>query len=221
MSPRTGQVHAPVFVCPLAILGRLLAGGTTHSNNSNVFVARHGFSAAIEQFAIDDCDGDRVPDVASVQSVSSNLPGTNYIVQLQFGSAKRRSICLTAHWGDVRIVPRDVNGDRIPDLIITSAWTEEPYGVLINDGKGSFSRVDPSSVQALHRKSTQPLSRSRPQPSEKAATSPRSAERGFAKAKCIGHCRPKGLVHRFDSVSVRCPLLVSLPGHAPPTPVLL
>lgn len=214
-----GQVCPARFVSPLTLLGLLISGATRRSNNSKV--AGDTLPVPIDPFAIDDFDGDLAPDIASVHPVSSNFSGTNHIVQLEFGSGKRRSICLTAHWGDVRIVARDVNSDRIPDLIIASAWTEEPYAALINDGKRGFSRVDPSSVQALHWQSTQRLSRPRPQPSETAATSLPSAERGFAKAKCIGHSRKKGFVHRPDSVSVRCPLLVSLPGHAPPTPVLL
>lgn len=222
IAERTGQVHAPLFVCLLVLLGLLRGGGTARSNDSNAFVAGHGLPPAMDPFAIDDFDGDLAPDIASVQPISSNSSGTSYLIQLQFGSGKRLSISLTAPWGDVRIVARDVNGDRIPDLIISSARTEEPYAVLINDGNGAFSRVDPSSVQALHRKSKQTLSWSRPLPSETAATSPPSAERDFAKAKCIGHSRAtKGLVHRPNSVSIRCPLLVSLPGHAPPTPALL
>lgn len=217
----TGQDHA-LLVCLLALLGLLIGGGTARSNNSSVFAAGYGLPAAMDPFAIDDFDGDLAPDIASVQLVSSNSSGSNYLIQLQFGSGKRLSIGLTAPRGDVRILARDVNGDRFPDLIIRSAWTEEPYAVLINDGNGTFSRVDPSSVQALHRKSKQRLSWPRPQPSETAATSPPSAERDFAKAKWIGRPRSaKGLVHRPDSASTRCPLLVSLPGHAPPTPALL
>jgi hypothetical protein len=222
IAERTGQVHAPLFVCLLVLLGLLLGGGTARSNNSNVFVAGHALPAAMDPFAIDDFDGDLAPDIASVQPISSNSSGTSYLIQLQFGSGKRLSIRLTAPWGDVRIVARDVNGDRIPDLIISSGLTEEPYAVLINDGNGAFSRVDLSAVLALHLKSKQRLSWPRPQPSETAATSPPSAERDFAKAKWIGRPRArKGLVHRPDSVSIHCPLLVSLPGHAPPTPALL
>ena len=222
VAKRTGQVHAPPFVCLLSLLGLLIGGATTRPNYSIVFVAGHGLPAAIGPFAIDDFDGDLTPDIASVQPISNNSSGTNYIVQLQFGSGERRSIRLTAPWSHVRIVARDVNGDRVPDLIISSAWTEQPYAVLINDGNGAFSTVDLSSVQTFPRKSKHGLKGPRPPPSETAATSPPSAEPGFAKTKCVGHSRPtKGLVHRSDSVSRRCPLLVSLPGHAPPTLALL
>jgi len=219
IAERTGQVHVGLFVGLLALLGLLIGGANTRANDTKVFIGGHGLLTAMDTFAIDDFDGDPAPDIASV---SSNSSGTNYIVQLQFGSGKRRSIYLAAPGRDVRIVARDVNGDRIPDLIIRSAWTEEPYAVLINEGNGAFSRVDPSSVQALSRESKPSLSWPRPQPLETAASSPSSGEWGFAKTKCTGHtCSTKRLIYRPNSISVRCPLLVSLPGHAPPRPALL
>lgn len=217
IAKRTGQVHVGLFVCVLALLGLLLGGGNTHADDSRVFAGGHGFLAANDTFAIDDFDGDLAPDIASVRPVSSGSSGSNYLVQLQFGSGKRRSICLAAHGRDVRIVARDVNGDRIPDLIISSAWSEEPYAVLINKGNGTFSPVDPSSVQALSRESKQSLSCLRPQLLETAATSPSSGGWGFAKTKCTGHTySTKRLVYLRNSILVRCSLLVSLPGHAPP-----
>jgi hypothetical protein len=224
MAERTGPVLVGLFVSLFALLGVLIAPANTRASDSQVFAAGHGLPAAIRAFAIDDFDGDRAPDTASVQPVSSTSSGTNYMVQLQFGSGERRSISLSlaARSPDVRIVARDVNGDRIPDLIITSGWTEDPYAVLINDGKGVFSLVDPSLVQALPWESKQSLSCPRPQLSETAARSPSFGERGCAKTKCTGHtCSTKRLVHRPNSILVRCPLLVSLPGHAPPRPALV
>jgi len=216
IADRTGQVHVGLFVCLLALLGLFIGGGNTHADDSRVFAAGHGFLAANDTFAIDDFDGDLAPDIASVQSVSSDSSGWNYLVQLQFGSGERRSIWLASYGRDVRIVARDVNGDGIPDLIIRSAWSEEPYAVLINEGNGAFSPVDPSSVQALS-ESRRSLGCPRPRPSETAATPPSSGERGFAKTKCTGHtCSTKRSVYQRNSILVRCPLLVSLPGHAPP-----
>jgi len=141
ISERTGQVHVALFVCLLALLGPLIGGANTRANDSQGFAAGHGLLAANDRFAIDDFDGDLAPDIAIVQPVSSNSSGTKYIVQLQFGSGQRRSICLAAHWRDVRIVARDVNGDRIPNLILSSAWSEEPYAVLTNEGNSAFHRL--------------------------------------------------------------------------------
>lgn len=173
-------------------------------------------------FAIDDCDGGLPADIASVQPVSTNSSRTNYVVRPQFGSGERRSIGLVAHWRDVRIVARDVNGDRIPGLIVSSAWSEEPYAVLISERNGAFSPVDPSSVKALSRESKRSLDWPQPRPSETAATSPSYGERDCAKTKCTGHtCPTNCLVFRPNSILVRCPLLVSLPGHAPPRPALV
>jgi hypothetical protein len=217
IAERTGQVHVGLLVCLVALLGLLIGGGNTHADDSRVFAGGQGLLAANDAFAIDDFDGDLAPDIASVQSLSCDSSSSNYLVQLQFGSGERRSICLAAHGRDVRIVARDVNGDRIPDLIISSAWSEEPYAVLINEGNGAFSPVDPSSVQALSRESKHSLGGPRPQPSETPATSPSSGEWGFAKTKCTGHtCSTKRFVYLRNSILVRCPLLVSLPGHAPP-----
>lgn len=222
IAERTGQVHLALLVCLLALLGPLIGGANARANDSQVFAAGHGLLTANDTFVIGDFDGDLAPDIASVQAVSSNSSGTNYMVQLRFGSGERRSICLAAHWRDVRIVAHDVNGDRIPDLIISSAWSEETYAVLINKGNGAFSPVDPSSVKALSRDSKQRLNWPRPRPSETTATSPSYGERGSAKTKCTGHtCSTKRLVYRPNSILVRCPLLVSLPGHAPPRSALV
>lgn len=220
IAERTGQVHAGLFVCLLALLGLLVAGANTRANDSRVFAGGHKLLAANDAFAINDFDGDLAPDIASVQPVSSDSSGSNYIVQLHFGSGERRSIWLAAQGRDVRIVARDVNGDRVPDLIISSAWSEEPYAVLINEGNGAFSPVDPSSVQALSPEPKQSLSCPRRQPSETAATSPSPGEWGVAKTKCTAHIRStKRLVYLPNSILLRCPLLVSLPGHAPPAVV--
>ena len=222
ISERTGQVHVALFVCLLALLGPLIGGANTRANDSQGFAAGHGLLAANDRFAIDDFDGDLAPDIAIVQPVSSNSSGTNYIVQLQFGSGQRRSICLAAHWRDVRIVARDVNGDRIPNLILSSAWSEEPYAVLTNEGNSAFHRLIhlqlKHSLGNLSRVSIGPDHG----PSETAATSPSYGERDCAKTKCIGDtCSTKRFVYRPNSILVRCPLLVSLPGRAPPRPALV
>lgn len=211
-----------LFVCLLVLLGLLLGGAATHSHNLKLFGAGRWLPSAIDTFAIGDFDGDQAPDIAILERLSSNFSDSNYIVQLRLASGERRATCLAIPWGAVRIFAHDVNGDRIPDLIIGSAWTEQPYAVLINDGNGIFSPVDPSSVQALSAKSKQILSWPQPQQPETAATTAPPAERGFATTKCICRsCPTEGLVRWPNPVSFRCPLLVSLPSHAPPTAAFL
>jgi hypothetical protein len=111
--------HRPILVCLLLGIGFLYDDGSAQA------------VAAIRTFAFDDFDGDLAPDIASLKPVSSDSSGVSCIVPLKLSSGKGRSISPVAHGGDLRIVPRDVNGDRIPDLTISSAWTEGPNAVLV------------------------------------------------------------------------------------------
>jgi hypothetical protein len=95
-------------------------------------------------FAIDDFDGDLHPGVATVQSVSSNSSHTIDEVQLELNAGGPQYIHLVGPAGGPRIVARDVNGDDIPDLLISSAWRGEPHAVFLNEGRPAFSFVDPS-----------------------------------------------------------------------------
>ncbi len=38
----------------------------------------------------------------------------------------------------------DVNGDSFLDVVITTAWTNQPVAVLLNDGQGNFRATSPS-----------------------------------------------------------------------------
>lgn len=57
----SGQVRASRFVCPLTLLGLLISGATTRSNNSKV--AGGTPPVPIDPFEIDDFDGDLAPDI--------------------------------------------------------------------------------------------------------------------------------------------------------------
>jgi len=222
ISERTGQVRVALFVCLLALLGPLIGGANTRANDSQVFAAGHGLLAANDRFAIDDFDGDLAPDIAIVQPVSSNSSGTNYIVQLQF-----RFRSETIHMPG-RTLARCANCctrcERRSYSEPNPKFRVERRAVCRPDQrrKRCFSPVDPSSVKHslgnLSRVSIGPDHG----PSKTAATSRSYGERDCAKTKCIGDtCSTNRFVYRPNSILVRCPLLVSLPGHAPPRPALV
>jgi hypothetical protein len=103
------------------------------------------------RFAVADFDGDSKPDVATVLAgagSSSDRLTTEYFVQLRFGSGARNSIGVIAPTGGLRLRARDVNGDAALDLVITTQWLDEPVAVLLNDGRGHFSKNDPSRFPA-------------------------------------------------------------------------
>ena len=94
--------------------------------------------------SIADFDEDFRPDLARVQVGQSNGRNTDYWVDLQLSAAGRQSFRIVAPPGSVQITSRDVNGDNLLDLVLTSTSLKQPVAILLNDGHGTFSRVDPA-----------------------------------------------------------------------------
>jgi hypothetical protein len=129
------------FFAALIILSLLgLVGGGARADTRNEGVASLGPSA---QFAIGDFDGDLRPDLASIQAGQSGFSRTDYWIQLQLSAVGRQFIRVVGPNGGLAIEARDVNGDRAIDLVLVSAWHRQPVAILLNDGHGGFSRVEP------------------------------------------------------------------------------
>lgn len=97
-----------------------------------------------QPFAIADLDGDVRPDLATIQAGSTASGTTDYWIQLRLTTASWRSIRLVAPAGGLWIEARDVNGDHAVDLVFSTAWLRRPVAILLNDGHGTFSRVEPA-----------------------------------------------------------------------------
>jgi hypothetical protein len=96
------------------------------------------------QFAIADFDGDRRPDLATVHVGQSNSWDTRYWIAFQLSGGSRQTLGITAPTGGLQITSRDVNGDDILDVIVTTEWTDQPVAILLNDGQGNFTASSPS-----------------------------------------------------------------------------
>lgn len=94
------------------------------------------------QFAIADFDSDGRPDFASVQVGPGGSRTTHYSIDFLLTAHLPQTIDLVAPAGGLELSSRDVNGDSYPDIVITTLWTNEPVAVLLNDGKGEFTRYD-------------------------------------------------------------------------------
>src|SRR6202045_3159035 len=140
LTRRISALPAAWLVCLLVLFGSFFGSIPAQAGNLSLPV-----SGPRSPFAIDDFDGDHRPDLASVQQVSNNSSGTIYRVQLHLSAVGQQFIHLVGPSGGLRIASRDVNGDDIPDLIVSSAWREETLAVLVNDGRGAFSLADPNS----------------------------------------------------------------------------
>ena len=103
------------------------------------------------QFAVDDFDGDKLPDFASVQPGPEDASSIgNYWVHLRLSASGGRYIRLTGPKGGLSVEARDVNGDHRVDLVFATAWRSQPVAILLNDGHGNFSQVDPSAFTHAH-----------------------------------------------------------------------
>ncbi len=96
------------------------------------------------QFAIADFDGDRRPDIATVHVGQSSSWETHYWIAFQLSGGSRQTLGITAPTGGLQITSRDVNGDDFLDVIVTTAWANQPVAVLLNDGQGNFRASSPS-----------------------------------------------------------------------------
>jgi hypothetical protein len=95
-------------------------------------------------FAIADFDGDRLPDLASVQVATSRNSETQYWIRFQLSTGARQSIGITAPVGGLQLASRDVNGDNFLDVVVITLFLHRPVAVLVNDGHGTFALRDPA-----------------------------------------------------------------------------
>ena len=98
-----------------------------------------GASGFSPRFAIADFDGDRKPDVATVQVVRQAATESYYFIRLELSAGEASAIGITGPQGGLRLEARDVNGDDATDLIVTTAMDSRFVAVLLNDGHGRFT----------------------------------------------------------------------------------
>ena len=96
------------------------------------------------QFAIADFDGDRQPDLARVRVTRDGSPTSEYSLDFHFSSGAKTAIGIVGPSGGLQITPRDVNGDKFADLVITSLLDSRFVAIFLNDGKGNFVAAEPA-----------------------------------------------------------------------------
>jgi hypothetical protein len=143
VSKHDGRASCSLFL-PISLLLLFgLAGSYTAkaAENQSGLASSAGPGA---QFAIADFDGDFRPDLASVQAGQTTAGTSSYWIQLRLSAVGRQSIQIAGPSGGLSIEARDVNGDHAVDLVLTTAWFRQPVAILLNDGHGGFSRVEPT-----------------------------------------------------------------------------
>jgi hypothetical protein len=106
-------------------------------------------AAAAAHFTIADFDGDNRPDFATVETGLIGASHARYWIDFRLSAGARQSIGVNAPVGGLEIASRDVNGDNVVDLIVSTAWLNQPVAILVNDGHGNFSVTDPVKFSAV------------------------------------------------------------------------
>lgn len=140
--PLAGSRRIVLLLCALAALSASCLASETRPTSVSQLL---NISTVWDQgAAIADLDGDGRPDLAIVREAGSNPKGFQYRVELHLTTRVRPSFfSVSAEKGGLRIVPRDVDGDRDLDLVITGSWSRAPVGVWVNDSHGEFTQGDP------------------------------------------------------------------------------
>jgi hypothetical protein len=168
-------------------------------------------------FSIADFDGDLKPDLANVQAGPSDVSHTDYRVQLQLSAAGQQTFQIVAPMGGLQIVAHDVNGDHALDLVLTTTWLRQPVAILLNDGHGSFSRVDPTAFPAAFSESKTNWVSSSGQVPDAVGVPPPSRSEIRSEIEPFLHfpSQPGFVVFSYSRVGTG-PFLVSNLGRAPP-----
>lgn len=168
-------------------------------------------------FAIADFDGDKRLDLANVESGQLGSRSTTYSIQFHLTASKRQAIKLIAPPGGLTIEARDVNGDNTVDLVLTTAWSEQPVVVFLNHGHGSFSRAEPNQFPGVFCGPRGNWGSSRHQISEPVDIASQSRSGVSPYAENASTLRgPTEPVRTPISGFVFDPLLIASPDRAPP-----
>jgi len=142
--PRKGSSHAgftkffllfclfPGFVTTAAAAPPAAQGGPASTPTS------------FSNFALADFDGDRKPDLASVEFNRFDSAWVRYSITFRLTAGGGQTVGVTAPLGGLELAARDVNGDASLDLIVRTAWLHQLVAVFLNDGHGHFAAADPS-----------------------------------------------------------------------------
>jgi hypothetical protein len=175
-----------------------------------------------QSFSIADFDEDSRPDLASVQPGKTNGRSADYLVEFQLSAAGRQTFRIVAPIGSVQIASRDVNGDNVLDLVLTSTWIKQPVAIFLNDGRGTFSRVDLATLPEAFNESQPSWGSNTDYQTDAVGVPPQSREDICSETDLFPYVRSRS---RFTATSHSQfgigSFLVSHSGRAPPSEIRL
>ncbi len=140
-----------------------LASAKTEGQNLFAVHSHSALDHLLIRAAVADFDGDAAPDIAISRPDGASGAGYRYRIDVQLSRYPSSTFFIESADAalGLEITPRDVDGDRDLDLVITAGGSHRPIAIWLNDGEGGFSpgeldgyTADPwsgSSIVAVHR----------------------------------------------------------------------
>ncbi|MGB2632463.1 MAG: hypothetical protein WAM58_00875 [Candidatus Acidiferrum sp.] len=120
-----------------------------HSNSNRLSPSLRPSRHIGTRFVFADLDGDRIPDLAQVESQNPQSADTNYSIHVKLSAGVESAIGVSGPIGGLRVAARDVNGDDNLDLVVTSNLDSSFVEVLLNDGHGNFAATSSANLATL------------------------------------------------------------------------
>ncbi len=218
----TGDKTGSAAVCPgkwivLLLFCAIFCFGTRGTGLSTQRVGVFQHNPASIHFAIADFDGDNRPDLATVETGLIGASHARYWIGFRMSAGERKTIGVNAPVGGLEIASRDVNGDNIVDLVVSTAWLKSPVAVLVNDGHGNFTIRDPAAFSSALINPDRTLNSPSQRNTDEALVIPTRSSDDFVateQAAAIGIASEK--IFTRNSLRNAFPLVVRSSGRAPP-----
>jgi hypothetical protein len=173
------------------------------------------------RFVFADLDGDRIPDLALVETQRQRWTNTDYAIRVRLSAGAESAIGLIGPSGGLRVAVRDVNGDSNLDLIVTAELDAGFIKVLLNDGHGNFSVVAPTDFLRRENEIQVAVRTPADEQPEHGMVASICSSRGETDNPSVTHDH-KVFSERYFQLAVRSALkraTLSRSGRAPPDPV--
>ena len=104
---------------------------------------------SVSGWVLADLNGDQQIDLASASSGRSDTGGYAQEVRVTLGASQETSFHFQSRGATVELSSRDVDGDHDGDLIVFEPLSNQPIGIWLNDGAGSFHEAPLAKFRAL------------------------------------------------------------------------
>lgn len=125
------------FTASWAVLSAAILANCPANTSQSTVISSPKYLPSVNSIGSQDLDGDNHADY-----ISSHADKYNYHVAVELSNNLTNTFyfSLTNSSPDINIFAYDIDKDNDKDIVITSAFSSQPLGIWLNDGKGKFQQ---------------------------------------------------------------------------------